>query len=513
VLIKKRKAKNSKRGIYLQDKEIPFQPGSRYKYVIDTKNQKLLILPSNDKSDNTVSKRKLKKGEKAVIDIRKKEALSTFEDCDYLQVEIFEDQIVVEGFVEGIEDNSLISKVSNSLKSKFSSKKKTVTDLSVFKKVKKKSRIVFSAMELEKAAGQEALFEQLSLDFSETAYDGSVVYDIQDKLREIKIPLQVVSLFSGAGVFDQGFINENYEIIFALEIDNGAADTYRHNIGNHIVVEDIRSFDKGSIPKAPLMIGGSPCKGFSNSNRYSSFINNPKNRLVLDFIEAVKKNENCQVFVLENVPQILTKWDGAFKEMIYRELGDFEISSGVLNAASMGDPQTRKRAFFIGSKIGRIDLPSPELSPVQFKTVRQAFDGLDLLAPNQLDVSKPKEITLERMRHVPPGGNVMDIPHGLRPSGTHSDMYKRLEWEKPAITIVNPRKAMLLHPEEDRILSARECARLFSLKDNFIFKGGLSSIQEQLGNAVPIKLAQSIAKKVKEKILEFNIRNRKPVMT
>ncbi|MCF2650769.1 hypothetical protein [Niallia circulans] len=86
---------------------------------------------------------------------------------------------------------------------------------------------------------------------------------------------------------------------------------------------------------------------------------------------------------------------------------------------------------------------------------------------NQLDVSKPKPLTLERIKHVKPGGNIFDIPEEIRPKGKHSDMYKRLEWDKPAITIVNPRKAMLLHPEEDRIISIREACRLFSLPDSF----------------------------------------------
>jgi len=87
---------------------------------------------------------------------------------------------------------------------------------------------------------------------------------------------------------------------------------------------------------------------------------------------------------------------------------------------------------------------------------------------------------MERIKHVQQGGNVKDIPEEIRPKGQHSDMYKRLEWDKPSITIVNPRKAMLLHPTENRILSIRECCRLFSLPDNFIFKGSLSAMQESI---------------------------------
>ncbi|HZH59429.1 MAG TPA: DNA cytosine methyltransferase [Metabacillus sp.] len=152
-----------------------------------------------------------------------------------------------------------------------------------------------------------------------------------------------------------------------------------------------------------------------------------------------------------------------------------------MSSAEFGDPQDRKRAFIIGSRLGeKIELPKPSLTKRLFKTVREAFQNLNPFIPNQQDYSKAKPITMERIKHVQQGGNVKDIPEEIRPKGQHSDMYKRLEWDKPSITIVNPRKAMLLHPTENRILSIRECCRLFSLPDNFIFKGSLSAMQESI---------------------------------
>ncbi|WP_327204695.1 DNA cytosine methyltransferase [Paenibacillus terrae] len=79
-----------------------------------------------------------------------------------------------------------------------------------------------------------------------------------------------------------------------------------------------------------------------------------------------------------------------------------------------------------------------------------------------------------------------------------------IEWDKPSITIVNPRKACILHPEENRILSVRECARLFDVSDNFEFKGKLSSRQQQIANAVPVRLMRSVAEVIKSSIHRFN---------
>lgn len=215
------------------------------------------------------------------------------------------------------------------------------------------------------------------------------------------------------------------------------------------------------------------------------------------------------LFILENVPQILTAGGGKFYKEIAEQLSDYDISKGVISSAQYGDPQDRKRAFIIGSRLGHtIELPKTFLKAPFFKTVREAFQGLHSLLPNQKDVSKPKAITLERIKHVKPGGNVFDIPEEIRPKGQHSDMYKRIEWDMPAVTIVNPRKAMLLHPEEDRILSIREACRLFSLPDNFVFKGALSSMQESIANGIPLKLGKAIATKVKDAVLKFNLRNR-----
>lgn len=91
---------------------------------------------------------------------------------------------------------------------------------------------------------------------------------------------------------------------------------------------------------------------------------------------------------------------------------------------------------------------------------------------------------------------------------THSSIYRRLEEDKPSITITNVRKSNILHPTENRVLSIRECARLFGLRDSFEFVGNLSSKQQQIANGVPVQLAKAVGNVIKKAISMFNVRNK-----
>ncbi|MEX3617789.1 DNA cytosine methyltransferase [Paenibacillus glucanolyticus] len=488
-MIRTRRAKNSSRGIYLQDRQLShtvFQPGTHFRYVIDRDNRKIIILPS-ESPGNTVSKREMKHSVKPVLDIRSKQVLDAFKDCAYLQVDIYEEEIVVRGFVADADEAPAIHHASDPIET--IGKIRGIQD---FLRVKQTAEIVISRDEFQNVTDR---------------YGSSLVVDIPYKsirqaLQHLYIPLQIDSLFSGAGLMDFAFAQAGFDIAFAIEKDADAVRTYRHNLGDHIHHGDITQIDRAYFT-SPVMIGGSPCQGFSNSNRNTNYLDNPNNRLVREYIDAVKSNQNCKVFVLENVPQLLSAGDGQFKDEILGELKEFEIQYGVLNAADFGSPQPRKRAIFIGSKIGKIRLPKAK-SNQRAKNVRFAFSNLDPDVPNQADISKVNAETLGRIRSVPEGGNISHIPDEIRPKGTHSNQYRRLEWDEPAVTVVMPRKAMLLHPEADRILSVRECARLQGLPDEFAFQGGLTAKQQQVANGVPIQLTKAIAHVIRKAINAFN---------
>lgn len=323
---------------------------------------------------------------------------------------------------------------------------------------------------------------------------------VSKEIREDDI-IKVVSLFSGCGGLDLGFIRHGFEVVWANDFNKAACDTYSKNIGNHIVHVDITQIKSEDIPDCDIIIGGSPCQGFSNSNRQDNFLDNPKNFLVREYIRIVK-DKNPKIFVLENVPQIITAGNGKFVKEIINELNTYDIKVKVLNSADYGSGEKRKRAIFIGSRIGEINYP---LKINKTKTVKECFEGLTDETPNQKDITKSADLLIEKMSHVPQGGNWRDVPKELWVDSwykgkTHSSVHKRLNLNEPSITITNFRKSYITHPTENRILSVREAARIQGFPDDFVFYGGLSEKQQMVANAVPVELAEAIAKQIKETV-------------
>lgn len=502
LLIKRRTAKRSTRGLYFQDRELggtAFQPGSHFRYLVDRASRTVLIVPDATAA-NTVSKRARSGAVVPVIDIRQKAALEAFSNATHLEVEIHDDQVIVTGYVANAQNQIGDTRAGFKSASSAAGQVLHLTDLIAARPVIQ-GRL--SRRTLEQAVG----FGQIDL-FEKEVFEARTgpAHLSPSQVGPVHIPLVMDSLFAGAGLMDIGFRDAGYKLALAVEIDADAAATHRANFGNNVVCTDIREVPPGAFT-SPIMSGGPPCRGFSNSNRHSHFLDNPHNKLVRAFIESVRSNPNAQVFIMENVPQVLTAGGGLFLREIIEELSDFEVSYGVLDAADYGAPQRRKRAILIGGKkIGRIDLPTPTTTSESYATVRQAFAGLRPDTPNQRDVSQPSAITATRMSYVPEGGNIWDIPEHLRPRSTHSDVYKRLAWDEPSITIVNPRKALLTHPKENRVLSVRECARLQGVPDDFTFHGSLAARQQQVANGVPVSLARAVAEAVKIAIGQFQIR-------
>ena len=478
--MKKKIIKSSKRGITFSDRAL-FPIHSKIKYTLDKKRKRLVIALSERNGEQlnwkenldvaieekaylqrvkeaSVSRKSIGKEYVPLVDIRSKEVLQLFEGCEQLHVTIGNELVIVTCSNDG---ETVLEKIRGLLQKK-----------------KNNRTFIFSKNEVFNAAGVKE---------SDTVHNSI---------------LRAASFFSGAGIFDQGFVESSYEIVFALEKNEEAARTYRFNHGEHVMVGDICDFDSSLMQDAECVIGCPPCQGHTPTNRKTNYLDNPNNLLLRKYIEAIQANKNCKVFALENVPQILTNGNGMFANEILSALSDFDISYGVLSSADFGSPQDRKRAIFIGSKIGHIPLPTPTHNKTNYQTVRQAFKGIHNELPNQMDYSIPREETIEKMSYIEEGQNWESIPKHLRgsmrPGKTHSSIFKRLIWDKPSVSITNVRKSNILHPSENRTLTIRETARLFDLPDNYIFKGSLSAMQQQLANAVPVQLAKAIANQIKQ---------------
>ncbi|WP_307993047.1 DNA cytosine methyltransferase [uncultured Clostridium sp.] len=483
-MIKKRFMKTKNHRIYIQDTELMktnFKPGKIYTYKFDKKDSSTLKIYIDDNGKKKVSKRTKKDSVNPVIDIRDKDILSQFQKYSDIEIEIYKNEILVHGINKII---SIKSKVNKEITARFN-----------------KSDI--NKLYLKNVVNGD--FQQLSFDSLLNSQVSEIRIRNKDNFHSynenVHTGLRFVSLFSGAGILDKGFVDEGFEPQLSIELEQDMVNTYNYNLGNHAVQGDMNEYDINTIPDAEILIGGSPCQDFSNENRISgkNVLDSPKNKLVRKFIEVAKHMKSLKVFVLENVSQILTKGKRFINELKER-LSDFDITVKKVNSVDFGSAQIRERAIIIGSKIGKIEIQKPKLK--LFKTVRQAFEGLTKYIKNQLDYSKPRKETILKMSYVKQGGNYRDIPEELRGKGNHSNLFSRLEWDKPSITIVNPRKANILHPEENRILTVRECARLFDLPDSFEFLGSLANKQQMVANSVPLKLATAIARTIKQYIFE-----------
>jgi len=324
-----------------------------------------------------------------------------------------------------------------------------------------------------------------------------------------------IDLFSGAGGFSVGFQNEGFISVFANDNNKDCCLTYNKNFGNHCVCGDI--VDIEHFPKTEVVIGGPPCQGFSNLGLHRE--DDPRNQLWKQFIRVVEQQEPKCV-VIENVPPLLKSDEGKNIIDALIDIG-YMVEGRILNAADYGSFQKRMRTIILASKTGKLIFPQQthidpekysEITPEiqKWRTVREAIGDLPL-EPTDEDLHfrrHPTSKSIERYKHIPPGGNRWDLPLELMPdcwirkTSGGTDLFGRLWWDRPSVTIrtefFKPEKGRYLHPQANRPITHREAARIQGFPDEFIFTGSKISIARQIGNAIPVQLAQAIARAVKK---------------
>ena len=353
---------------------------------------------------------------------------------------------------------------------------------------------------------------------------------------------KVLDLFCGAGGLSLGFKMADFDIIGGIDFDQEALDTHKLNFqdGYHFC-GDISTLDNDFVldnfdGKIDVIIGGPPCQGFSVANMQQKDIEcDDRNKLFYEFIRFVKLLKP-KAFVMENVPQILTKDKGHVKEVMMDVMDDlgYNVNVKVLIASDYGVPQRRRRAFFLGlnKELNKIfDFENIEKQPIV--TVEDAigdlyqfdndFDSLTVEDELSLNVEPtsdfqklmrknsngtlynhniryPKDIVQKRMEYVPEGGNWKDVPDELWDTirnNRHSSAYRRLKSDDVSVTI-DTGHMNYFHPKYNRVPSVRESARIQSFPDDFIFTGAQGSQFRQVGNAVPPLLSYAIGKTLKK---------------
>lgn len=320
--------------------------------------------------------------------------------------------------------------------------------------------------------------------------------------------IRVVSLFSGCGGMDVGFtgnfeyLGNKYEdlgfkICFANDIVQDACDTYEGYFKHKATCLDIKEYldGNGVIPDCDVVIGGFPCQDFSLAGKRGGF-NTERGRLY-EQMKRVIVLKRPMIFVAENVKG-LTNLSGAL-ERIKNDFASvypgYRISDHLLMAADFGVPQTRERVIIVGIRkdcLTDFYPPSPtyacdetnEDKRKPWVTAKEAIEDLwgtenkkDCL-PNQNQYSQAKNY------------------------GEHLQGNKAIRSDYPGPTIRAEHHGNIeFHYKRKRRLTVRECARIQSFPDNFIFKGSGSSAYVQVGNAVPPVLGWHIANSVKDFIL------------
>lgn len=329
--------------------------------------------------------------------------------------------------------------------------------------------------------------------------------------------MEIVSLFAGAGGLDLGFKKSGFNVIWANEYDSTIWETFGHNFQE--VKLDKRSIvdvNASEIPDVDGIIGGPPCQSWSEAGAGRG-ICDKRGRLFYDYIRILKEKQP-KFFLAENVSGILyPKHKGAFINIIKEfENAGYEVSYKLLNANDYGVPQDRLRVIIIGFNKGlgiKFEFPKP----LNYKPIlKDAIYDLRLAKP-----AKEWNKT---------NGEALKIPNHEYMNGGFSTIYMSRNrvrcWNEPSFTIQAGGRHAPLHPQAPKMkfveqnkrifvpgkehlyrrLSVRECARIQTFPDDFIFKyNNVADGYKMVGNAVPVILAYNLAKKIKEAlgVLEY----------
>lgn len=355
-------------------------------------------------------------------------------------------------------------------------------------------------------------------------------------LNEYADNRDVISLFSGAMGLDIGLEKAGLNVVIGQDFDEACVKTMQAN-GHNVLGGDIREIDPRklleltglSVGEPFLICGGPPCQPFSTAGKRLG-INDPRGSLFMDFIRMIDYIRP-RFFVMENVKGImsaplkhvpLAERDendpdqrlGTVLDVILSEFDKlgYKTVYGVLDAVNYGVPQFRERFVLIGSRDNEgIFLPIPthfqmhQDKAYQWKTVRDAIADLEF---DKGECATLSEERLKFLKMVPEGGNWRDLPKDIIPiamggayksGGGKVGFYRRLSYDQPSPTVVTSpvqKATMMCHPTQDRPLSIKEYARIQQFPDDWIFTGTTAAKYRQIGNAVPVGLAEAIGKAV-----------------
>lgn len=308
--------------------------------------------------------------------------------------------------------------------------------------------------------------------------------------------LKTVALFAGCGGLDLGFENAGFNIIWANDNNKKVEETYKYNHKNtELIIKSLVDIKSEDIPECDIIIGGPPCQSWSLAGAMKGK-EDSRGQLFYEYVRVIK-DKRPMAFVAENVKGIVSKAHiNSFNEIVdmFKDAG-YTVTYKLVNAKNYGVPQDRERVFIVGVRNDlqvSYEFPQPTNKEGNYVTLESAI------------------------------GDLRDNP-GEWMEGSFSPIFmsrnRRRDWKEVAFTVQASGRQTQIHPDSPemekldkdkwefkkdsinkvRRMSVRECARIQTFPDDFKFLGTpMNENYKMIGNAVPVKLAETVAKNLKE---------------
>lgn len=342
--------------------------------------------------------------------------------------------------------------------------------------------------------------------------------------------IEVYDFFSGCGGTSAGLRKAGLRPVIAVDFDEGALATYARNFPEATpILDDIRNLGTDQIEihfekerrNPVLMCACAPCQPFSKQNRHKD--PSDKRASLLGHLGRFITRFRPELLLIENVPGIKANVDGnPLSELVglLDELG-YHHDAGIVMAHDYGVPQSRRRLLLVASLFGPISLPPPSHGSAEqpHLTVWDAIQRMPPLDAGEAhaDVSNHQaanlsNLNLQRIKSSKQGGSWNDWPEALRLAchadvDGYTDVYGRMDWNRPAPALttrcISYSNGRFGHPEQDRAISVREAALLQTFDDDFEFVGNMASMAKQIGNAVPVRLAEALGHMFQAHVRKF----------
>lgn len=349
-----------------------------------------------------------------------------------------------------------------------------------------------------------------------------------EKENNLLLRSKVVDLFCGIGGLSHGFLKEGFTVSAGYDIDADCKYAFEKNNNSNFYSQDVATLTSANLlshyneDSIKILVGCAPCQPFSSYTFKDKVKENDKWGLLYHFSRLIKEVQP-DIVSMENVAQLINfKKAPVFEDFIESLKGQgYFVHFEIVHCPDYGIPQNRKRLVLLASKLGGINLIPKTHTPERYVTVRETIGHLPVINDGDkceddiLHVArKLSPLNKKRIKATPYGGSWKDWSEDIKlachkkDSGkSYPSVYGRMKWDEPAPTVtthcVGYGNGRFGHPVQDRAISLREAALFQTFPEDYAFfedptQFSTVIIAKQLGNAVPVRLGEVIAKSIKE---------------